>query len=91
MLLSVAFTAAPALACLKIEGTIDTDADTADYVRVINNGTLVYHAGLGASIINGDYAVGCLPGYIYATRKDDSFAWYRNRGGAEFTFTQNHH
>src|SRR6187549_1960169 len=83
-------TIAPALGCLVIEGTIDMDADTVDYVRVIDNGALVCHAGLGVRTDQDNhYSVGCIPGYIYAVTKDGGFAWFRNHDRA-YSFSQAH-
>ncbi|KAH8794983.1 hypothetical protein F5882DRAFT_397310 [Hyaloscypha sp. PMI_1271] len=83
----------PTLACLRVHGGITHDplpGLSGIYgVEAIDNGLVVCSVGMGSRIDqDGHYSLGCLPGYVYAFKKDGSFAWYANPVNA-FSFTQN--
>ncbi|OBT40068.1 hypothetical protein VE00_09373 [Pseudogymnoascus sp. WSF 3629] len=79
--------AAPALACLETNGSIDL-AGNVERITAIDNGTLVCDSAWGHRIDqDGHISLTCKPGYVYAVTKDGSMGWYRNPTNA-FSFKQ---
>ncbi|KAF8857249.1 hypothetical protein BDZ45DRAFT_674896 [Acephala macrosclerotiorum] len=75
-------------ACLQISGVVD-DNGSVFTVSTTDNGLVTCDAfNMGWRIDqDGHFSANCLPGYVYATTLDGSFAWYANPVEA-FSFTQ---
>ncbi len=82
----------PALACLTVRGSIDNESGDISYALVVDNGGVACSNGMGWHIDQDNhFSLNCNPGYVFAFTRDATFAWYRNRDGATFSFGLNRH